>query len=226
MKPHGNNSVNKSIRILSELAENGHPRAQFDLAWCYSRGFGVNVNVTYANRLYDSALSGGVFEAALWKQLFSLNAKTKKNTAEFINKLKAFADKDSKFAQYVVGANLLFYGKQQINVKEGLTYLKKSAQNGFPAAAFALDSFYRVYSNPRNLAEADIWRERGRELTKAYVSAIPDNYDYFQFLEYANVLKGELQTQFNGLIEAEKGPKEELSFIRQGAEYMYTGNQQ
>jgi ankyrin repeat protein len=222
MRPTVDRNVSKSVKLLTQLAANGNPRAAFDLAWCHSRGFGVKVDISYANRLFDIAMSGGIEEAALWKQVF-LMYYDNSNVTDAFNQILELAEDGDKFAQYVAGVNLLFPGTQKKNPVKGLSYLKKSVKNGFPAAAFALDYFYRVYSNPRNVIEADRWRERGRKLTRAFLSEIPSNYDYFQFIEYSLVLKGELQAQFNSLIEADGGVNKELSFIRKGAKYIYTG---
>lgn len=153
------NDYKKAHDILKPLAEEGHMRAQTQIAHLYRNGLGVEKNSTLARHWYLKAAKQGGAEARfhLGKMYFEGDGVAK----DFRRAFKWFeraAEEGYSTAQYRLGAMYeLSQGVIQDYAKAAYWY-QQAANRGMPQAQFMLaDLYYKGQGVPQDLVLAHMW---------------------------------------------------------------------
>ncbi|MCF8723204.1 TPR repeat protein [Nitrospina gracilis] len=153
------NDYPKAHDILKPLAEEGHMRAQTQIAHLYRNGLGVEQDHTLARHWYLKAAQQGSAEARfhLGKMYFEGDGVPK----DFRRAFKWFelaARKGNATAQYRLGAMYeLSQGVIQNYAKAAYWY-QQAANQGMPQAQFMLaDLYYKGQGVPQDLVLAHMW---------------------------------------------------------------------
>ena len=181
-----NKDIAKSTGKLHKAAERGNAAAQFELGECYSNGLGVPQNTEEAVRLfrlsaeqgnaqgqfhlgisYGSDIAGSPEnqeEAMKW-----IRKSAEQGYPEAVELLDAMDRQDAESAyseavvgdadaQYQLGMHFIFGDGVSQNYKEGVEWLRKSAEQGHAEAQYELSVCYRQgESVPQNDLEAVKW---------------------------------------------------------------------
>jgi len=128
------------LELLIDLAKQGKPENQYELANCYLTGEGkVEINKTKAIEWFTKASDQG--HALSQKKLGDIYL-GEKNTKEAIKYYTLASKNGSSDAQYILG-NFYFYGKNvKLDYSKAFEYYKLSANQGNNRAEEALGTFY------------------------------------------------------------------------------------
>ena len=129
---------------LEPIANNGHPKAQHEMARLYSEGLGVKKNWAIAEKWYRLAADQGdpFAEENLGRAYFSRGESGKVDYKIAAKYLHRSAKKGLVLSQYFLGTMYLNgHGVEQSN-EEAFTWIRKSAENGFDVAQNDVASMY------------------------------------------------------------------------------------
>ena len=179
-------NVDKAIKHLSNIANQGNATAQYLMAVCYDNGIGVKEDLERAMELYLKAAEQGVVEAQ-YNYGIACISKTKQYEAfEWLSKA---AEQGMAKAQYTLG---WYYGINN-NYDNAIEWMKKAAEQDDPLARIALANYYGLVD--RNFDEAfEIYECLAEEnsplgqyaLAVCYNKGLGTEVDFNLAIEYLN----------------------------------------
>lgn len=158
---------------FSKAAQLGNPDAQNNLGYMFAKGRGTKMNREQAIKWYLEAAKRGHRTAQ--QNLYALNndgLERKVQAPAGAEMVQLKADSGEALYQFLVGMSYLAgNGMHEIDEYAALNWIKKAADQGYPAAEYQLGQFYsqgRVVAQDRDLAQ--YWISRAAD--NKYVPAI------------------------------------------------------
>ena len=171
-----------------QAAEMKYHHAVHNIAKCYARGIGVKKNVRKMKKWLRKASKLGNYKASLYLyQLFTVEGKDKKAFPY----LRRAAEAGCLESQWRLGVEYQIGIRVERNMKEALTWIKRSARGGDSDAMFWLGKFYSdlgeykkaLHWYIRALKNGDI--EAAHPIAIMYYTGRGIKKDFSKVIEYA-----------------------------------------
>lgn len=137
------------------IAEKGNTFAQVYTGYCYQHGIGAKKDLPSAAKFYEMAAKKGSVDAQRELALYLLNAKQPAKAYEWFKKA---ADKESLPAIFYCGKMLMEGMGVKKDAQQGMIYMLKAADAGFPNAQYmAAQAYYNGDGVTKNAAQGFSW---------------------------------------------------------------------
>ena len=159
----------EAVKWYTKAAEQGHSLAQFNLAWMYDNGQGIEQDYKQAVKWYRKAAEQGLAEAQNNLGLMYYNGRgVAQDYKEAVKWFRMAAEQGHTEAQLVIGAvNFFGYGVPQ-DYTEAANWFRKAAEQGHAKAQYCLGLMYCDGQGvPQDYTEAANWFRKAAEQENA-----------------------------------------------------------
>jgi hypothetical protein len=164
----------EAARTCHINAEQGDPKAQYDLGHMYYHGLGVQQNFAEAARWYREAANQGDARAQSGiGYLYEFGEGVPQDSAEALRWYRKAADQGYAKAQDNLALMYSHGNEVQQNYAEALVWFRKAADQGYAKAEYNLGNMY-FYGRgvPQDRAEADRWYHKAAVQGDAYAQRV------------------------------------------------------
>ncbi|QVL30664.1 SEL1-like repeat protein [Telmatocola sphagniphila] len=153
----------KEIQVWEKAVENGYPIAQYFYAQCLHNGYGVAKDQDAAMNWFRKSAEGGLpIAMSCIGAHFEFDSK-EKNLIQAIKWYQKAAALDDSDGMYLLGRNSLSDKRNKDDLDLALSWLKKSADFGNPAAMYQLGVYSESLNNIEGFKVAAEWYRKASE---------------------------------------------------------------
>lgn len=172
--------IRTALEWLTEAADAGHVRAQYELGRIYRDGRGVEKDALLAAAWLTRAAEQGSDAAsyALGSLLLTGGEGLAKDIPSALNWLRRSAEDGNQYAQYWLGRHLLRGEDVPREIEEAIRWLTASAEQGNQYAQYALGKLFLIGKEvPQNQESAVRWLTLSAAQGNEYAQYILDHMD-------------------------------------------------
>lgn len=152
----------EAVECYRRAAEQGHPEAQYSLAFCFEKGEGLTANATKAAQWYiKAAEQGHAASQCSIGLMYELGQGVQKDVTVAVKWYRKSAEQGNKYAQCNLGYCLLNGNGVSQNYDEAVQWFRKAAAQDLARAQDLLgDCYYNGFGVQKDLQQAKEWYEK------------------------------------------------------------------